>query len=711
MNPPTKHNSTMLYSLMAAIMLLFASKMVNAANPLSDWSIITPVDKADVKSGELLVTVKLGENIDFVPGTVYFFLDDILISVNIKVRPGMLSMLYMLPLRKGNHKLEVRAKEKLLGWMKPIHIEFYTGRAATIEDKMAIDTTNGKPESNVESMGTLSMEYSNTSIFGSAEAKTLRQAQPYVAEMSLDVINKVQDFSIPVKMFITSNEYNYPKALMPRNYFQVGFIGRQFGLTVGDINPYFDRLVMSGLRVRGLMGSFERQRLKFTVVQGISQRAVEGNIRPFSSSTIAPLPDLWNGNSYITPGYYQRNITAMRLSLGNTQEGSLLNFNLLRAKDNVSSIQYGQNPKENIVLGLDQQFLNSQSGFKMNAGFAFSLYTDDIAPGIATKKEMDSTYGRNFSLNPADVKELFTINSTTIRLTKTSTAGYVAASINLGPHTLSGEYRFIGSAFQSLGNPYLRNDLLSLTVQDQFRFLDKKMSLSSRYTYSENNIIGQMLSTTAAHWLQSNLLYVPGNSLPFFGLILSTQYRSTPTVDNLNMLFGNDLYINTTVTANYRREARHIMSLFNFYYTNTYRQDRMVNGNNIQNHIFSLGANETHLASSLSADVRYTYVLMGFGEKSISPLSNTFDSRFRYVVGKTNTTVGAGFMVNVMSNSDIYGQATRYTYLIELKHIIKKNTQLEAELRYAPYYSYLSSGLSYHEFYARLKFVYFFNYK
>ena len=110
------------------------------------------------------------------------------------------------------------------------------------------------------------------------------------------------------------------------------------------------------------------------------------NTTPGSSDTL-----IQNYRSY-TNGTFDRDFLAVRPSFG-SGESFQLGFSFIKAKDEKSSIQYGNYPAENLVAGTDLLIAFDNQKVKWTTQVAFSLENTDISNGNLSDIQIDSVKG------------------------------------------------------------------------------------------------------------------------------------------------------------------------------------------------------------------------------------------------------------------------------------------------------------------------------
>ncbi|MFI4963035.1 MAG: hypothetical protein ACHP6H_04160 [Legionellales bacterium] len=678
------------------------------------WQLESPRKDEVIKSGELLITVKLLDSVKVFKGSFQLFIDDYLISNFVKFTPDQISVLYTSPLSEGLHKLEMHVKSPDVGFLTPLASTFYVNKFSGLKK----DSVIVRKADHFEFSGTVSGLYKVINTDG--PGAQLAQTVPYVREFSADVVARIGQVSFPVKYFNTSDDQFYPPGFLPpRNYLEYGVRYKSVELLFGDHNPVFDRLVLSGIRITGYKFTLTGPRFQMQIIDGTAQPPHEGSLVRYVPSEGAPPPGLRPDSNYIIPGVYQRHLTAGRFSFGNRIEGSLVSINILRARDYLGSIAYGANPADNIVVGMDESFVTPGGNMKVNAGLATSLFTADRSTGPVTEEKIDSFYGYKVGFNPNSFKDFFTVNLSTVKPGEASSAGYlnsVFKSINKSKTTenlLTLDYRFFGPEYTSFGNPLVRNDMWAITGQDQIGILSRKIMFTGRYTYQGNNLAASEFSTLITQIIGGNILFAPAPNLPQLNIIVNDQLRNTPVSGLSNLVSVNDYSLNLTGALTYSIKLGDNITGFNVSYTKSTRVDAIntQSSNNIQ--IINGGITETFMKLNLSLDLHYANMTFSNDETPLTPLSNTYDGHIRYQIKKLKTTIGLGASLTQSLPTALTGSSssTRSLFNATISSQIAKGLLFDLEGGMAPYTDLADSANNYRQNYGMVKLTYNFDFK
>lgn len=439
--------------------------------------------------------------------------------------------------------------------------------------------------------------------------------------------------SFNAKAFVTSQE---DPQRQPRNRMSLSLKTSLFDLAVGDVNPRFSDLSLSGKRVRGVEADLKLKYFNTHIVYGQTERAIEG--------TISSAPDtLSDGRfQYSRTGYtYDRNLLAIRPYFGSGKNFQL-GFSLLKARDDTLSVkrEYGgitQNnersivmggvnrPQDNIVLGTDLLLAFDKKRFVWKTDAAFSYLNRDITGGALTLEEMDTflpgdslqndtiTLGdMNIPLegfpDPGDFTKIFIINENISPLmpivpdtsgkigmreflNMPSTAFKTQMKLNYFNNFFVVKYQRVGPEFMSLGNPYMRTDVQGFNISDKIRLFSNRLSVTIAYDQKRDNLLENKESTTTTTSFIANVAIYPGDGLP--NISFNTQSYGRQNDLDIQDVSSDTTFTDTSYSVSIkdpresnvttRQEFRisHVVRLgdikntLNLTYTNSERNDRI----------------------------------------------------------------------------------------------------------------------------------------
>lgn len=282
----------------------------------------------------------------------------------------------------------------------------------------------------------------------------------------------------------------------PRNRMLLEVGTSWIGAKFGDTTPQMNELMLWGRRVRGIEAYLKLGFINLEFVQGEINRDIEGVpydflIDPVSGNKRYFIP---NTNSEVTSttgiyryGTFKQNILAVRPSFGG---GKYFQFglNLIKVRDDTSSIKFGAQPKDNLVIGPDFLLAFDNHRVELKASAAFSLLANDISNGAVTQSELDSAIGE-VPFDPSDFEKYFILNTSLIPIdpSKLNSLAYQASfKFNYFNNNIYVIYKSVGSEFYSLANNFLRKDIKGYSIYDRVRLYRNQIFLNLGYDrYSE----------------------------------------------------------------------------------------------------------------------------------------------------------------------------------------------------------------------------------
>lgn len=654
---------------------------------------VYPKPDSIIPRGEVFFVINIKKGVKLSIPTVKFFLDNRHVSQNVKIQGNKITVLYLTPLGPGKHEIFIEAKEEGYEWLPAFSYTFYVDQKFSPTE----DSARRAQKRAISIQGNVTADSRQT--FLSGPGTELRQEPRITNTYNVNLNINVGKVTIPIRSFRTSDEATYPYlGSLPRNTFTTGVQHKNLEVLAGDISPVFDKLALTGLRIRGARLNILLKRFQLHMLQGFSQRGIEGSLLRFQGSGLPP-SNLRDDSTYILAGTYRREIMALRMVLGNTKEGSAVGINLLKAKDLESSIQYGSKPRENLVISVDQQFVTNANRLKAQAGIAHSLTTLDFSQGALTRRQMDSSINGNYGFDPQKWDKIQTINFTTSKPGYPSLAGYLTLIYQPKNQTITFDFRYFGNAFQSLGNPFARADIRSFSLQDQVSLWKRKIQVMAKYQFQDNNLSKTEFATIQQHFTMVNLLIAPGVKYPQISINHVFQYRKTP-VAPYHVFMVNDAISNATATFMYLFKIGKLGTFVNGTYNINQRKDllRPMNDNKLTT--LSAGFRQTMDKYGLGWDFQFVTTDIQDVQNGLIRLNQSFDGRIRWTIKKIKTTFSGGYMMtrlfkNKFTPFDSYRHSI--TGLLSIK--IWKGFQLDIEGGKSPNRNALMPLLNYDEWY------------
>ncbi len=289
-------------------------------------------------------------------------------------------------------------------------------------------------------------------------------------------------FELDTRLLLTTNESKDRQPLNTYSLrFKYNFSYRYFlYLWGGDVAPDYDPLVLQGRRIRGGSVGLYTRFFNLDVTKGQSVRGIEG-IAPQDSSGTIPL----------RRGVYRQNFLSIRPQFNFGSHFSW-GFNLVNAKDDPHSIQYGPNPKEYFVLGTTFDLNMHGRRIRLHGSAQASIKNEDASSTV----DFD-TLANALQLHGSDRDRAKRIVDL---LTK---PGFISISPGLAPlpslalqldaqfnylnQMLRLSYKRIDAEYATPGNPYLLKDLQGLFVNDYLRLLNNRIFMNVFFNMYETN--------------------------------------------------------------------------------------------------------------------------------------------------------------------------------------------------------------------------------
>ncbi len=266
-------------------------------------------------------------------------------------------------------------------------------------------------------------------------------------------------------------------------------------IEIGACHPNYSPLTLTGVPVLG--GATEINPWGVIYLAGAigkMQRGVEG-----SDSTDAA---------------YSRNLLGGRFGIG-SKTGSHLYFTFLHMDDDTGSIPpytlpvAGDSdtvdvitPEENYLVGAEFNLSLFQDHFVLKSELVGSEFTRDKRMPALEMPESASWFGSIF--NP--------------RMSSSFDYAYsIKPTFDILHTKIWGAYKMVGPGYQSLGAPYLRNDISSLEIGIERSFFSKSVSFSASHTREKDNLIGTKATTTSLQ-SYSYLLNLNFSGIPYLAV-------------------------------------------------------------------------------------------------------------------------------------------------------------------------------------------------
>ncbi len=466
--------------------------------------VLSPEPGSRFEEGSVLIALTLMQHIrPMDPNALRIVLDGYDLTRQAQISEDMVALVAE-GLKPGEHHaslylVEGDVREKLVGW------------GFLISRPEAVQAAPGRVKGNVNT------GYSHENISARIRNITYLDARANGACKRVDWA---------AKMYLTSLERGY---LQSQHRFLAS--ARYGALTVraGDTQPRLSEFTLWGTRTRGAHIALRTPGFDMDVVWGFLRRSIEGAggdttiyvVDPATSDTLAsevdPAQDSIRVEKKVTvPGTYRRRMLAIRPGF-RLARGVTLGLNILKAKDDVGSVEWGMGPKDNLVLGADLGMTFDHRRIVFKTETAVSLYNRDISSGAMTDAEdIDGLIVVNqfFEPLPTDSSILEEgISATELaknifgELVESALAHRTSLTLNYFKNELRLGYKSVGRSFTSLGSPTIQSDVKGFNIQDRFRLFKNRVYMTLGYEAYQDNVNGRSETTTDRSIVRSSIAY------------------------------------------------------------------------------------------------------------------------------------------------------------------------------------------------------------
>jgi hypothetical protein len=312
----------------------------------------------------------------------------------------------------------------------------------------------------------------------------------------------------------------------PVNRFRADLRAPWFSLALGDVNPALHDVILSGRRVRGGQVDLRAGPFRLDVVAGRTNRAIVGSLQPLDPTAVR------------RAGTFGQDLWAVRPSLG-AGDRFRVGLTLMHVRDDVESIPLLRTapsaldsstvavnpaPRDNLVGGMDVTLRLSGGRFTARYENALSLLARDITDRPRTKAELDSIFNELGidppGIDPGAWDQFITLNASLIPLDPsklTSMAHQLRTTLRAGAHTLSAEWRSIGTDYYSLGYPGLQRDWRGWQLRDSFTLPGDALFVTAGLEQDHDNLDGSALATTTNRGAFATLTWQAPREMVFTG--------------------------------------------------------------------------------------------------------------------------------------------------------------------------------------------------
>lgn len=438
------------------------------------------------------------------------------VTAEATVENGVLTWRPREPLGTGPHRVVVAVKGA-----EPVAWTFTVApspRVATAEGGAA----QTRARSAAVPHGSLVMEGGGTDVSGPG-APFSRQ-ESFLPQMWLNAGGELgSGWRYAAKAYVSGYESGTQQ---PVNRFRAEVRSPWLALALGDVNPELQGMILDGRRVRGGQAGLRAGPLRLDVTAGRTVRA------------IVPSLDALNPALVDRAGTYAQNLIAVRPSIG-AGDRFRVGLTVMRVRDDVESIPFLRTepaaldsatfsaspaPRDNLVAGMDVSLRLAGGRFTARYENAASLLARDISDRPRTTAELDSIFeslGQDApGIDPRSWERLIILNASLVPLDPshlTNVAHQARATLRAGAHTITGEWRSVGTDYYTLGLPGMQRDFRGWRVRDSFTLPGDALFVTAGYERDRDNLDGSALATTTDADAFATLTWTAPRDIVFTG--------------------------------------------------------------------------------------------------------------------------------------------------------------------------------------------------
>ncbi|MDP8228955.1 MAG: hypothetical protein P9M15_05830 [Candidatus Electryoneaceae bacterium] len=440
-------------------------------------TVLSPTPGARLSGDEVLIALMLSQHVrEMDPANLRLEFNGIDVTDRAEVTPELITFIVK-KLRPGEHRIALfemsgSRKVRLTGWGFLVEAPDVASRKAQFPFK-----------------GKLTAKYSREDI---------SEVESDITILDGNVRGKFGGLKLGARFHLTSQENS---RLQPQNRYSGTLNYGVLTLKAGDISPRLSQFTMWGVRNRGLELNLQTSIFNLDIAYGDFLTGIEGTQSVVLDYQGNPLQSVLGGDSLTTrPGTYRRAMMAVRPGF-KLSENSTLSFNLLKVKDDDTSIDFGTAPTDNVVIGADLTIQSTNRRFQFSTETAISLYNSDISSGpLDDMEEFEKLIIINqfFEPMPTDTVVLSSESSQADKLDgileeliASSMAHETSLSLNYFNNELKLTYKTIGRSFHSLGSPGIQTDVKGFAVSDRMRLFNNRVYLNVGYNSYQDNVNGR----------------------------------------------------------------------------------------------------------------------------------------------------------------------------------------------------------------------------
>ncbi|MFC1559093.1 hypothetical protein ACFL39_00695 [Gemmatimonadota bacterium] len=455
------------------------------------------------------------------------------------INGDLLVWLAAAPLNQGPHRIVIQMKARDGSDLPSLNWSFLVGpppEGVTLTASQASEERKGLPIWALAS-GNVTVEGARNSVGG--EGAAYRREPAGTAKAAVTLRGRLGG-SWRYNALARFSSYE-SHTMQPIN--RLGFTLRSNWLTLslGDVNPRIQELILWGRRVRGWSLDMRGGIVNVSVVSGQSRRTVTPELYDNDPTKIWRL------------GTWQQDLLAIRPYFGSGR-GFQFGLTFMKVRDDTTSISplmtaadvngltrsARPDPKDNLVIGMDLSIKAFRGKFSVSYNNAVSLYNNDILGGPITQADLDTLMidqgydPIELPIDPKDLADLFILNASMIPLDPTgltSLAHQVRGSLQVGTHTLGARWRSIGGSYHTLGYASLPRDRAGLRIQDSFRMFNNNLGVTVGWESFDDNLDDTKAVTTGTSALTLDLFWQSDATAPGFSVGYRDYARQNDATD------------------------------------------------------------------------------------------------------------------------------------------------------------------------------------
>jgi hypothetical protein len=683
---------------LSALLLSFG---LNHSSGQNIGKILSPLPNDTLLNGELFIVVEADTSLNIKPSKLNLTIDKLNYSTLIKYSGNMITALVMNPIKPGEHEIELKLYQDEGEYLSQ-KWTFCVFAESKMKHKYPEQYKElNRDKKNFEIKGSLSLSSKITDLSGNGAF--LRQEPPQSQQVRADGTMSYRKLEFPFKFYYTNHENPLSP---PRNRMMIGIKGKKAGIFLGDVNPSYDMLLLSGSRIRGAEGFVRIRNTKFSATHGEVNRKIEGKMEYWDIYQGFPPINMQKDSSYVIPGKYKRNLSAFNLEISPPNSGNKFRFTCVRSTDDVASIRFGGPAEQNIAGSINTIVEGRNKRFRADVGVAVSATTKDIRRGAVSPEEFSSTYKEELRVNPKGWENIFIVNSTTVPLTTknaTFLGMYANFHLNILKQHITIKLQRLGSTFESFGNPYLQNDRRNVSFQDQIPIWKNRISFMLQYRYNEDNLSKIKATTNTMQMAGASLTLITGNKAPR----ITGGYRiflregitvAKPELVNDTRITNYNAGINYNLTTRGFTHGLNVVFNRNIHEIHSPRISSDVN--DVVNFCFTESLHEIFLLS-----VQYNHLLLA-SETSNLTEQQTIGLRLSYCTKNKKFRISAGGSQISSEATELSSESSRQMLSADGQYQFFKNATIKLQLGNSTYAEPGTAGNNFNELWGQVTLKY-----